>query len=45
MSGGLNILALQEADVSRLLVANTHLGSPNAHFQMANYVFKRRKDG
>lgn len=45
MSGGLNILALQEDDVKKMLIATTHLGSDKVNFQMEQYVFKRRPDG
>jgi len=45
MSGGLSILQPEEADISRLLNANTHLGSNNVNFQMSQYIFKRRPDG
>lgn len=45
MSGGLDALALKEDDVSKFLVAGTHLGSSNVDFQMENYVYKRRADG
>lgn len=45
MSGGLPILALKKDDVSKMLAAGTHIGAGNVHFQMLNYVFKRRQDG
>ncbi|XP_032523666.2 small ribosomal subunit protein uS2 [Danaus plexippus] len=45
MSGGLDILALNEEDVTKMLAATTHLGSENVHFQMETYVYKRRADG
>jgi len=45
MSGGLDVLALQEEDVTKMLAATTHLGSENTDYQMAQYVFKRRQDG
>lgn len=45
MSGGLDALALKEDDVSKFLVAGTHLGSSNVDFQMEQYVYKRRQDG
>lgn len=45
MSGGLEILALKEDDVTKMLAATTHLGSENVNFQMEQYVFKRRPDG
>jgi len=45
MSGGLDVLSLQEDDVTKMLAATTHLGSDNTDFQMQQYVFKRRPDG
>uniref|UniRef100_A0A1W7R9M6 Small ribosomal subunit protein uS2 n=1 Tax=Hadrurus spadix TaxID=141984 RepID=A0A1W7R9M6_9SCOR len=45
MSGGLNVLALKEDDVSKFLASGTHTGSNNLDFQMEQYVFKRRSDG
>ncbi|KAK7582396.1 hypothetical protein V9T40_013841 [Parthenolecanium corni] len=45
MSGGLDILALQEEDVTKMLTATTHLGAENTNFQMEQYIFKRRTDG
>jgi len=45
MSGGLDVLALQEEDVTKMLAATTHLGSENTDYQMQQYVFKRRPDG
>jgi len=45
MSGGLDFLSLREDDVTKMLVANTHIGSENVNFQMEQYVYKRRPDG
>jgi len=45
MSGGLDTLALKEDDVTKMLVATTHLGSENVNFQMESYIHKRRPDG
>ncbi|CAG9786241.1 unnamed protein product [Diatraea saccharalis] len=45
MSGGLDVLALNEEDVTKMLAATTHLGSENVNFQMETYVYKRRADG
>lgn len=46
MSGAnTNILALQDEDVTKILVAGAHLGSQNLNFQMEQYVFKRTKAG
>lgn len=39
------MLALREDDVTKMLVATTHLGSENVNFQMEQYVYKRRTDG
>jgi len=44
MSGNIDILALKEDDVTKMLAACTHLGSTNANFQMEQYVYKRRPD-
>lgn len=38
-------MQMEDTDVTRFLAASTHLGSANVHFQMDNYVFKRRQDG
>ncbi len=45
MSGGLDVLALREADVTKMLAATTHLGSDSVNYQMEQYVYKRRPDG
>uniref|UniRef100_T1GQ07 40S ribosomal protein SA n=1 Tax=Megaselia scalaris TaxID=36166 RepID=T1GQ07_MEGSC len=45
MSGGLDTISLKEDDVTKMLVATTHLGSENVNFQMEQYVYKRRPDG
>jgi len=45
MSGGLDIFELKEADVKKMLIATTHLGSEKVNFQMEQYVYKRRPDG
>lgn len=42
---GANLLSLTDEDLSKILVANAHLGSQNLNFQMEQYVFKRRRDG
>lgn len=34
MSGGLDILALNEEDVTKMLAATTHLGAENVNFQV-----------
>ncbi|CAH1990624.1 unnamed protein product [Acanthoscelides obtectus] len=45
MSGGLEVLSLKEEDVTKMLAAGTHLGTPNVDYQMEQYVYKRRADG
>lgn len=45
MSGGLDILSLKEDDVTKMLGAQTHIGSENSDYQMEQYVYKRRNDG
>jgi len=45
MSGGLSVLQMEDNDVTRFLLACTHLGANNVNFQMQQYVFKRRTDG
>ncbi|XP_065210792.1 small ribosomal subunit protein uS2-like [Planococcus citri] len=45
MSGGLEILNLTEADITKMLSAGTHLGAENTNFQMEQYIYKRRQDG
>ena len=45
MSGGLDVLAMKEDDVTKLLAASAHLGDPNVDYQMAQYVFKTKGDG
>jgi small subunit ribosomal protein SAe len=45
MSGGIDLLSLNEDDVTKMLAATTHLGSENVNFQMEQYVYKRRPDG
>ncbi|EDS41621.1 40S ribosomal protein SA [Culex quinquefasciatus] len=45
MSGNLDILALKDDDVNKMLAATTHVGSTSVNFQMESYVFKRRPDG
>ncbi|XP_053686028.1 40S ribosomal protein SA [Sabethes cyaneus] len=45
MSGNLDILALQNDVVSKMLAATTHVGSTSVNFQMESYVYKRRPDG
>ncbi|ESP01447.1 hypothetical protein LOTGIDRAFT_203487 [Lottia gigantea] len=45
MSGGLDVLALKEEDVTKFLVCGTHLGATNCNHQMKQYVFKRKPDG
>ena len=45
MSGGLDVLAMKEADVTKLLAAGAHLGDSNVDLQMAHYVYKVKSDG
>ena len=45
MSCGKTILQPDEADISKILAANAHLGSTNVNYQMQQYIFKRRADG
>jgi len=45
MSSGLAILQPEEADISRLINATTHIGSTNVNYQMQQYIYKRRADG
>lgn len=45
MSAGLDILSLKEDDVTKMLVATSHIGSEKVNFQMEQYVFKRRPNG
>jgi len=39
------VLSLQEEDLTKILVAQAHLGSQNLDFQMEQYVFRRKPDG
>ena len=45
MSGGLEVLKLQESDIAKMLLATTHIGSENSEATMEQYVFKRRTVG
>jgi small subunit ribosomal protein SAe len=45
MSAAKSVLSLQEEDLTKILVANAHLGSQNLDFQMEQYVFKRKNNG
>ncbi|XP_003382764.1 PREDICTED: 40S ribosomal protein SA-like [Amphimedon queenslandica] len=45
MSGGLDIFALTEDDVTKMLSAGVHLGDANINYQMSSYVYKVRSDG
>jgi len=45
MSAAKGVLSLQEEDVTKILVAQAHLGSQNLDFQMEQYVFKRKNNG
>lgn len=39
------VLSLQEEDLTKILVAQAHLGSSNLDFQMEQYIFRRKADG
>ncbi|XP_064638289.1 small ribosomal subunit protein uS2-like [Lineus longissimus] len=45
MSGGLDVLALKEEDVTKFLACSTHLGANTSDFQMDAYVYKCKSDG
>ena len=45
MSGGLEVLAMKEDDVTKMLAAASHIGDANMDFQMAEYVYKSKADG
>ena len=45
MSGGYDVLAMKEDDVSKLIASKAHLGDPNVDFQMSQYVFKVKAEG
>jgi len=45
MSGGIEALKAQEADIQKMLAATTHVGSTNSEVTMEQYVFKRKADG
>merc|ERR1711881_108718 len=45
MSGGFEVLKAQQADITKMLAATTHLGSDNSEVQMEQYIFKRNGDG
>jgi len=45
MSEGNPLLAATDDDITKLLLANAHIGTKNVNFQMAPYVFKRKSDG
>jgi small subunit ribosomal protein SAe len=45
MSAAKGVLSLQEEDVTKILVANAHLGAANLNYQMEPYVFKRKSNG
>jgi len=40
-----SVLALQEEDLTKILVAMAHLGSQNLDHQMDSYVYKRKANG
>jgi len=45
MSGGLDVLAVTEDDITKMLAATTHIGSDNSETTMEQYIFKKRTDG
>ncbi len=45
MSGALEVLAMKEDDVTKLLAAGSHLGEVNIDHQMSQYVYKTKSDG
>jgi len=45
MSGNIETLQLKEDDVSKMLLAYTHVGAENIDYQMQQYIYKRRTDG
>jgi len=45
MSGGLSALAPTDDDISKLLMAQSHIGTKNLNYQMKKYVFNRKADG
>jgi len=45
MSGGIDVLAITEDDITKMLAASTHIGSENSETTMEQYIFKRRTDG
>ena len=38
-------MLFQEADITKMLAASTHLGSDNSETNMEQYIFKKRTDG
>jgi len=45
MSGGLDVLAIAEDDITKMLAATTHIGSDNSETTMEQYIFKKKTDG
>jgi len=45
MSGGLDVLAITEDDITKMLAATTHIGSDNSETTMEQYIFKKKTDG
>merc|ERR1711988_664227 len=45
MSNSYAILAPSADDITKMVMAGTHLGTKNCNFQMQKYVYKRRPDG
>jgi len=45
MSGGLDVLAITEDDITKMLAATTHIGTMNSETTMEQYIFKKKNDG
>merc|ERR1712198_575436 len=45
MSGGIEALKPQEADMQKMLAATTHIGATNSETTMEQYIFKTKQDG
>lgn len=45
MSGGQAVLSPTGDDITKLLMASSHIGTKNVNFQMRKYVYKQRAEG
>lgn len=45
MSGGFEVLKCQEADITKMLAATTHIGSENSEVTQEQYIYKRCVNG